>query len=272
MVLLIAACGTVPVSSTLPLPSPPTEALKPWAPFPANASPRPLILFEDTVEHLGPQGFSAEPERKVDWGCNKFVFAPGATLSQGVAPHEVGAAQAFRALMIKRSEGGPASSYCAGTRPFTITAVRHVPDGFLTDRGTRQLPAWLFDIPEVSGYIGYLALDKSSLWGGALAVEGRGAQLSAGGRTLKVPVANNGPGPCESDYTAAAAESPTAVAVAVRQFPHATSGACPLVLRVGYISLELKAPLGGRVLVDEKGMAGVVCPEAATPGGAKATC
>lgn len=126
------------------------------------------------------------------------------------------------------------------------------------------MSAWLFDVPEVNAYIGHVGLDPSSFWGGRLSVEGRGARVSADGMTLKVPVGNAGPGPCDSDYTAAAAESGVAVAVAVKQIPHETPGqavACPAVLRLTYISVKLKAPLGNRVLVDEEGKPGVVCPE-----------
>ena len=93
--------------------------------------------------------------------------------------------------------------------------------------------------------------------------EGRGARVSADGMTLKVPVGDMQRGPCGNDYTAAAAESPTAVAVAVKEFPHATPGssvACDLFLRVGYIDVRLRAPLGGRVLVDEKGNVGTASP------------
>jgi hypothetical protein len=71
-------------------------------------------------------------------------------------------------------------------------------------------------------------------------------------------------GPCGFSYTAAAAESDTAVAVAVRQFSHATPSAptvCDLVYRLGYITVTLNAPLGDRVLLDEHGKPGAVCPE-----------
>jgi uncharacterized Zn-binding protein involved in type VI secretion len=54
------------------------------------------------------------------------------------------------------------------------------------------------------------------------------------------------------------------VAVAVKSIPHASPGdavACPLVLHLSSITVVLKAPLAGRVLVDEQGKAGSVCPE-----------
>src|SRR5207248_2266496 len=125
---------------------------------------------------------------------------------------------------------------------------------FMTDRGTQQLAAWLFDVPEVDAYIGDLAVDPSSLWGGRLAIEGRGAQVSADGQTLRIGVTNPGTGPCDSGrYSASVAASSTAVAIAVLRTPNPSPqapAACDLVLRVGYISVTLAAPLGGRVLVD----------------------
>ena len=92
----------------------------------------------------------------------------------------------------------------------------------------------------------------------------RGARVGADGLTLKVPVSNAQPGPCGSDYTAAAAESDTAVAVAVKEYPHASPGEaviCPAMLVFGYVTVTLKAALAGRVLLDERGKVGAVCPE-----------
>lgn len=77
-------------------------------------------------------------------------------------------------------------------------------------------------------------------------------------------VSNAQAGPCGSDYTAATAESDTAAAVALMRIPHASPGEhliCDDMLRVSYISVALKAPLGGRVLLDENGAVGAVCPE-----------
>ena len=80
--VLLTACGpgtAQPLPSLSP-PSPPTAALAAWKDFPANANPRPIIVFDRTLEHVGAAGFTTEPDRKLDWGCNKFVLAPGVTL------------------------------------------------------------------------------------------------------------------------------------------------------------------------------------------------
>jgi hypothetical protein len=262
--LLLAACGSAPGQSTLPLPSPPTAALAQWKDFPAHAKPRPIIAFGVTVDHIQEKGFPTN-DRKLAWICNRFVFAPGASLStsapaaakaQGVSYSAISSGRAFGLLMDSRknAQGG-----CEQLQPFAITAVRLGTAGFPTERGAMQMSAWLFDVPEVGAYIGYAAIDPSAFWGGRVSTAGAGARVSADGRTLTFTVGNNKPGPCGNDYTAASAESDTAVAVAIKMIPHAKSGqpvACDLVMRVSTITVTLRSPLGDRVLVDEKGNAG----------------
>ena len=269
-VFLVAACGSAGGNgSSLAPPSPPGGVLAAWKDFPANAHPRPIVIFNRALEHIGPAGFSAEPDRKLDWFCNKFVFAPGvgtstgspgAATAQGASYRSIGSSRAYSELMAQRSPSSRQPN-CSTSLPFVIKDVRWSTAGFPTDRGTMTMSAWIFDIGEVEAYLAYAGLAPSSFWRRAVQVEGRGAGLTDGGRTLKIAVGNAGPGPCGSDYTAAAAESDSAVAVAVKQYSHATPGtevACPLYLRVSYISLTLKAPLGGRVLLDEKGNVGAV--------------
>jgi len=275
-VVLGTACGAVPgqgPSSALPLPSPPTGALAVWKDFPANASPRPIISFGDIVEYIPQAGFP-DGDRKIAWTCNKFVLAQGVTVSTtspgparagGASFPSISSAKAYSDLMAERSANSNSSPDCGPLRAFAITAVRWSTAGFPTDRGTTQMSAWLFDVAEANAYIGHSAVDPAALWGGGIATEGRGGQIAVDGRTLKVLVSNAQPGPCGSDYTAATAESETAAAVAIKRIPHASPGAevaCDMMLRVSYITVGLKAPLGGRVLVDEDGKVGCACPQA----------
>lgn len=275
--LVLTVCGTAQGSSPLVPPSPPTAALAAWKDFPANANPRPIISFGDTVEHIQPAGFP-DGERKIAWLCNKFELASEiqlssatpasaiATLRSGVSASypAIGSARAYSELMAGRPVGG-VTSECPKLRPFVITAARYATAGFQTDRGTMTMSAWLFDVPEVNAYIGHSAIDPRSFWGGKVtAAGGIGARVSADGRTLKISVSNAEPGPCGADYTTATAESDKAVAIAIKSIPHASPGepvVCPLVLHISYITVVLKAPLGGRVLLDEKGEVGTVCPE-----------
>jgi len=242
--------------------------------LPANANPRPLILFDDTVEFIPQAGFLND-DRKIAWTCNRLVLAGGLSLAAQGMPGEIGAATAYGELMASRAaRAGPTTSQCASEAPFVITEVRHSRAGFMTDRGTQLLPAWLFDVPEVGAYIGQTALPSGSWWGGRLATEGAGALVSDDGRTLRIGVSNPGSQPCQATYTTAVAESATAVAVAVKGYPNPVPAGegCDLVARVGYVSVTLAAPLGGRVVVDQDGNAGAACRETPTPGAGTATC
>ena len=273
LALCLTACGAVSGHGDpgLTPPSPPTAALAAWKDFPANSDPRPIIAFGETVEHIPQAGFP-NSDRKIAWICNKFILASGVTLltipagpamAGGSSYRSMGSAKAYSELMAARSAGGNPTD-CARVQPMVITAVRWGVAGFPTDRGTMQMSAWLFEVPEVNAYIGHSAIDPSLYWGGGIASEGRGARISADGRTLKVAVSNAQAGPCGADYTASAAESEMAMAVAIKRIPHASPGesvVCDAMLRISYISVPLKAAVAGRVLVDEQGKAGMVCPE-----------
>lgn len=264
-VLVLSACASVPNQGSPPVPSPPSSALAKWSDFPASANPRPIILFGDAVEHIQPSGFSADPPRKLAWTCNKLALGTDVSLSTvALSAATISAATAWSQLMNERSASENKAPECAQMAPFTVTSARLSEAGFPTDRGTRQMAAWLFDIPEIGGYVGYVALHASSFWRGGVLAQGRSARESGDGLTLKVPVGNPGTGPCDTQYTASVAESSVAVAVAVKGTPNAPSDrpvACPAILRLGYMNVALGSPLGGRVLLDEKGEVGMVCPE-----------
>jgi hypothetical protein len=274
--LLVTACGAVPEqgSGSLPQPSAPDAALVKWASFPANARPRPIIIFNRTVEHIGPAGFTSEPDRKRDWGCNKFALAPGVALprtapdratAQGAVYPSIDAERAYRELIAARGRYAAANPECSTSTPFAIKAVRWATAGFQTDRGTMTMSAWVFEVAEIEAYLAYSALDPSAFFGGG-ATEGssEGVRVSADGLTLRIRVSNAGPGKCDYGYSVATAESATAVSYAVRQFSHASPGEsviCTLPLWISYIAAPLRAPLGGRVVVDAAGEVAGVCPE-----------
>lgn len=277
--VLLTACGpgaAQPLPSLAP-PSPPTAALTPWRDFPANAKPRPIIVFDRTLEHIGPAGFTAEPDRKLDWGCNKFVFAPGITVpamapgsatAAGASYPALGASEAYSQLMAARARIAYQAPQCPTARPFVIKDVRWQSAGFPTDRGKMQMSAWLFDISEIDAYLGYSALDPSAFWRNGVSPQGMmGGRISADGLTLTLGTIGGPetPGPCGEDLSASAAESDTAVAVAIAtrfHTPPAGEG-CSLVGYSRTIAVRLSRPLGGRVFADPKGDAGTVCVEAA---------
>jgi hypothetical protein len=272
--VLLTACGPG-TAQPLPAPSPPTAALTAWQDFPANANPRPIIVFERTLEHIGPAGFTAEPDRKLDWGCNKFVLAPGVTLSAtapgsavagGISYPALGAAEAYSELMAARARFAYQASQCPTARPFVIKDVSWHVAGFPTDRGTMQMSAWIFDISEIEAYLGYAALDSSAFWRNGVSTEGMaGGRISADGMTLTLGTIGgpDTPGPCGEDLSASAAESDTAVAVAIASrfhTPPAGEG-CTLEGHSRTVTVRLSKPLGGRVLIDAKGDASAVCVE-----------
>jgi hypothetical protein len=128
------------------------------------------------------------------------------------------------------------------------------------------MSAWLFEATGVNGVFSYPAVVQSAFWHGGMtggADVRTGARVSADGLTLTVGVvgAPNTPGPCGADYTASAAESETAVGVAVKGTPHGGTGNCDLVGYFRTVTVHLSAPLGGRVLLNAQGDVEIVCPE-----------
>src|SRR5260370_42375215 len=114
--LLVTACGAAngQGSAARPPPSPPSAALAAWKNFPANAKPRPIIIFNRSLDHFGPSGFSAEPDRKIVWVCNKFVLAGSLRLTN-TAPSRasagasatyasIGSARAYSELIAGRPQ------------------------------------------------------------------------------------------------------------------------------------------------------------------------
>lgn len=275
--VLLAACGPGSAESfpSLAPPSPPTAALAAWKDFPANADPRPIIVFERTLEHIGPAGFTAEPDRKLDWGCNKFVLAPGVTLpatapgsavARGISYPALGAAEAYSELMAARARFVYRAANCPTARPFVIKDVHWQLAGFPTDRGKMQMSAWIFDISEIEAYLGYTALDSSAFWRNGVSPEGMdGGRISADGLTLTLGTIGGpeSPGPCGEDLSASAAESDTAVAVAIASRFHTppVGEACTLEGHFRTVTVRLSKPLAGRVVVDAKGDASSVCVE-----------
>ena len=270
--LLVSACGTAAGSTALAPPSPPTAALAAWKSFPANANPRPIISFGETTEHIQASGFPTG-DRKIAWLCNKFVLAgdvklstivPGNAFVAGNRYPSIGSETAYSELMAARAGGGNPTD-CAKAQPFVITAARWATAGFPTDRGTMQMTAWLFDIPEVNAYIGHSAVATAAYWGGGVATGGgHGGRISADGMTLTIGVVGgpDTPGPCGEDFAGSVAESDTAVAVAISSRTHGGEGVvCTLEGHFRTVVLHLAKPIGGRVLLDEKGNPGAVCPE-----------
>jgi hypothetical protein len=131
------------------------------------------------------------------------------------------------------------------------------------------MSAWLFDISEIDAYLGYSALEPAAFWRNRVSLEGMaGGRISADGLTLTLGTTGGPetPGPCGEDLSASAAESDTAVAVAIASRFHTppAGSACTAEAHSRTVTVRLSRPLGRRVLVDAKGDAGAVCVEGTT--------
>ena len=263
--LLASACSS---ASATPAKNQPDgamldRALHAWTLFPVGSSPRPLILLKGFV--LNPEyGFRDDNSKEAF--INGEVTAPASwpvspTSSMGFPI--IGAASAFKTLTT------PTTNSLGTPLPLGTTGVQLGSGLFLTDRGWRVLPAWLFSLTGVQNPAKVLAVGPSAIYSAPVTRGGDSpAQISvavgAGGRHI---VANfvgaaAGTGPCTASYALSVKESKQAVAVAVVSHPHAQTAtrkrqrqtyvACSSVGYLRHASAELEAPLGERVVVDAK--------------------
>jgi hypothetical protein len=165
----------------------------------------------------------------------------------------IGASAAFNTLTTTTgSIGAPV------TPPLNITGV-HLGSGlFLTDRGYRDLPAWLFSLSGVQNPAKVLAVRPSAVYSAPLATGGispaeMSAMVGVGGRKIVVNFAgaSAGSGPCTASYTLSFKESKQAVAIGVISHSNGKADvACAAVGSLRHATAELEEPLGTRVIVD----------------------
>jgi hypothetical protein len=273
--LVLLACGQVPGTGVLPLVTPPAAALVPWEAFPADQIPRPVVLIGNASPA---SGFSTDGA-KLAALCHKFRSAiklstvvparAQATWTTGTSATypAISAAAALAAMMKPPADNSDTG--CSTAQPLVIDGSRFGVFDFETDRGTAQISAWLFTASGAIGEVAFPALATSALWNGGIVngYTGGGSTVSADGYKITFTFygAPSSAGPCGADYGSAVAESPTAVAVAVQAFPHASPGApiaCPAIAQERSVTVILASPLGGRVLVDASSAAVAVCPAA----------
>ncbi|HEX4778737.1 MAG TPA: hypothetical protein VFW74_18325 [Acidimicrobiia bacterium] len=251
-----------------PLDAEAQPALAAWSRFPVDASPRPLILLQDT-ELLGTRGF---PDNLSKDAYDGGSFVPPAQFP--ASPPAAGGypvVSAQDALVMLKAEASPGPPPATS---LTITDVRLDTTTFPTDRGARTVPAWLFSfrgVPDAAAVaavapparfvapgLAELALRRRStpnlLGVGSLG----GTSVSADGRDLTVTFVGGPPGtgPCSKQYGGHATESRTAVAIAIE--PTGTprpepSVACSMVGYRRQVVIHLDTPLGERVLIDAIG-------------------
>jgi hypothetical protein len=110
-------------------------ALRCWSAFPANASPRPLVL--SSTVHFAGRFASAEAQT---------AFRRGNVVGSGSAPETV--------LDVVR-QSGDVNAFGPPARPLEISSAERVRAEFNTDRGPRQLDAWRL---ACAGFIGEMSV------------------------------------------------------------------------------------------------------------------
>jgi hypothetical protein len=268
VLLVITACGPVTAPES-PL-APPTGKLAAWRDFPAAHSPRPIVLL-DGLPLVSTSAFRTG-DTKMAVLCNRFgppvIPLPTEAPAQAHVRWPNGTSASYPSLAASDAYAATTSPpspnparECSSVAPLSITGVRLGMAGFVTDRGTAQMPAWLFAVPAAPAELAYPAVAFSAYWGG-LAVpvaRGTGATLGSAGRTLIYGFggAPPGNGPCQGEYTGDVAEFDTVVAVSVRAIAHPSMSPNTACTAIGYerhVTLRLARPLGGRVVVDADGL------------------
>jgi hypothetical protein len=277
--VFVAACGAVPH----PLagnahPTPPTGALVAWQTFPADQTPRLIVPFWSIFSAAG--GFTGGGTEKIAGMCGKLTLAavtlpaevPGAALAKWpdgttATYRAISASDAFTGLIRVATEMQGAE--CASAAALPVTSARFGNALLKTDRGTATVSSWLFTATGVLGEMAYPALPRSAYWddGTTRRSWGEGATMSGDAHSLTFTFtgAPDNPGPCGADYTAAVAESSSAIAVAVLAIPHSAPDApiaCAAIAAFRTVTVALAGPLGGRVVVNASGDVVTVCPEA----------
>jgi hypothetical protein len=247
---VLAGCGESPtVLGATPTAGAGLSAeLQGFATFPVNASPRPIVLIGGPID--GPDRFDDGPAKEAFLGGGIAAPAhfPGGPARAGGFPL-IGAADAFAMLLSQ-------TGFSNGGETLQVLRIRLGEWTFLTDRGNKQLPAWLFSLSHSSGSVAVLAVSPRSQWappglpGGTIDA---GARMAADDRAFDYGFtgAAAGTGPCTASYGIQLLESRTAVLVKLSEHINFPPGqACALIGYHRTVRAVLSQPLGARLMVD----------------------
>jgi hypothetical protein len=241
------------------------RALHAWAHFPAEASPRPLVLLEG--DELGPELGFPNDNSKLAYGNGQIAPPAGwpASPKSSMGLPIIGPTVAFKILTT------PTDGVVGSPPPLSTTGVQLGSGSFLTDRGWRTLPAWQFSFAGVENAAKVLAVVPARIYSAPVTHPSSSpaelsVSVSQGGRRLTATFAGapGGSGRCTASYSLAVKESGHAVAIEVISHPYDGPGSQMACVSVGvsrHATSELKTPLGGRVVVD----ATTLSAAAATP-------
>ena len=235
-----------------------SAALRLWARFPIDASPRPVVLTGPAI--IDPHSGFPMGDDKSEYVSGRIALAtalPSGPAS--VAGQSIITANAAFALLSTPPTAGGTYPISASLKVIDIRLGTAV---FSTDRGPRSLPTWTFTFAGVAGPANVLAVPAADRWPlagmPAFAPLSDQATLSADGRhiTLHFVGSPPGSGPCEANYVAHVAQSATAVSLSARALATTKPSANVACSAVGYlrtVTVTLTRALGNRVLIDPNG-------------------
>jgi hypothetical protein len=228
--------------------------LQVWTAFPVDATPRPLVLLGGPV---------VDPAEGFPDGASKLAYLAGAfdlpAAYPAGPPRAAGwpLVDARQAVAVLRAQG----SKQASPSRLPVTRIRLGSAEFRTDRGSRQLPAWLVSLRGVRQPAAVLAVAPSARFAPRRPGSGSGydptrgnASVSPDGRTVSISFvpAAAGSAACEAGYTVRLVESRQAVAVRIGLAGRAgdrPSSVCDDASYHRSASAKLATPLGARVLI-----------------------
>jgi hypothetical protein len=242
-----------------------------WRDFPVTRSPRPILLLSGPLRETGYH--TDDAKLAVATGRYELVAKLPSTRPAGrpVAlpdgPYTLPLITATEAFERLRATGDPGNAPGADPTPLRITKVELGSAPFGTDRGERELPAWLFHAPDSFEPLAWPALAPEAFWRlGDLPPAGDtlDAKLAADGVTLTVTMPAPYPGACPGDpiyrHVPVVIERATAVAVGVRAEvvsiapgPRRDDCGYDAMLRLKEYTVRIRTPLGHRVLIGASG-------------------
>jgi hypothetical protein len=239
----------------------PAEALRLWNNFPAESSPRPLVLTGPTINDPS-TGFTGDDKEAYISGHFTVATTLPSSSSTWKQQPLITAAQALADLRSSPPGAPSTSTYLLVTEVHLGTAT------FSTDRGQRPLPAWLFTFAGVRNPASVLAIAPADRWPKAPRepdhTQNLVAKIAPDGHTITITFigAAAGTGPCDAQYKADTAQSSSAVLISIRELPgsvkqlSSSSTIAEACASIGYqraVTIELTPALAGRVLIDSHG-------------------
>jgi hypothetical protein len=231
------------------------KALREWADFPVNSSPRPVVLTGPDIS--GPTGYPTGDD-KLAFLTGKFTLAtrlPTAPTALDGRPI-ITAAEALAVLRAPSDRPAP------GNYSLQIIDVHLTATPFPTDRGPTSLPAWSFSFAGVATPAYVLAMPAHNRWPhGTPSVYSSDstARLAPDDQhvTLTFFGGPAGTGPCSVKYTVEVAATSSAVLLTltgVNARPTSSEKiGCTTEAHRRTLTFDIGSPLGNRVLVDADG-------------------